>query len=98
MHLLFWLTACALVYSYFLYPLFLKLSRARPLPPPRLPDELPAVTLIIAAHNEERRIEAKLANSLAIDYPADRLEIIVASDCASDGTDDIVRNYAPDRI
>jgi cellulose synthase/poly-beta-1,6-N-acetylglucosamine synthase-like glycosyltransferase len=98
MHLLFWLVALALVYSYFLYPIVLKLARPRPLAAPQLPSELPSVTLIIAAHNEERRIEAKLANTLAIDYPAERLDIIVASDCSSDGTDAIVRDYAPERI
>lgn len=98
MQFLFWLTALALIYSYFLYPLILKLSATRPLSQPAPPQPLPRVTLIIAAHNEERRIEAKLANSLAIDYPADRLEIIVASDCSSDGTDTMVANYAPERI
>lgn len=94
MHLLFWLTAFALVYSYFLYPILLKLSRSRPLAPPQAPADLPPVTLIIAAHNEERRIEAKLANALAIDYPRELLEIIVASDCSSDGTDAIVSGYS----
>ncbi|HMX28902.1 MAG TPA: glycosyltransferase family 2 protein [Blastocatellia bacterium] len=54
----------------------------------------PRVSFIIAAHNEERDIAAKLDNTLALDYPADRLEIIVASDCSSDGTEEIVRGYA----
>src|SRR5262245_12278978 len=54
----------------------------------------PRVSIIIAAYNEERDIEAKLKNTLAFDYPRDRMEIIVASDCSSDQTDDIVRGFA----
>lgn len=53
----------------------------------------PSVTFIITAYNEERRIEEKIKNSLAQDYPQERLEIIVASDCSSDKTDEIVRTY-----
>jgi glycosyltransferase involved in cell wall biosynthesis len=53
-----------------------------------------AVTLIITAYNEVARIAAKLENTLAQNY-AGPLEIIVASDCSNDGTDDIVRAFAP---
>jgi cellulose synthase/poly-beta-1,6-N-acetylglucosamine synthase-like glycosyltransferase len=53
----------------------------------------PRVSLIIAAHNEERDIAVKLRNALSLDYPTDRLEIIVASDCSTDHTDDIVRSF-----
>ena len=54
----------------------------------------PTVSVIIAAFNEERDIARKLENTLALDYPKDRLEIIVASDCSSDATNDIVRSYS----
>jgi len=54
----------------------------------------PCVSFIITAYNEERRIAAKLANSLQLDYPRESLEIVVASDCSADGTDDIVRAQA----
>jgi cellulose synthase/poly-beta-1,6-N-acetylglucosamine synthase-like glycosyltransferase len=57
-------------------------------------DELPTVALVIAAHNEEDVIEAKLENALLIDYPRDRLRIIVASDASSDRTDELVRTFA----
>jgi cellulose synthase/poly-beta-1,6-N-acetylglucosamine synthase-like glycosyltransferase len=85
------------VYSYFVYPLVLAAFRATglvprrrpPGPPPRDGGPLPKVTLIIAAYNEEERLKAKLDNSLALDYPADRLEILVASDASTDGTDAI---------
>jgi len=52
----------------------------------------PSVSLIISAYNEERVIEDKLLNSLELDYPKDKLEIIVASE-SIDGTHNIVRNY-----
>jgi len=54
----------------------------------------PRVSVIITAYNEERDIAAKLENTLALDYPKDLLEIIVASDCSSDRTDEIVRGFA----
>ncbi len=57
-------------------------------------DITPGVSLIIAAHNEEGVIAGKLENSLALEYPSDRLQIIVASDRSTDGTDEIVRGFA----
>ncbi|MBO0724749.1 MAG: glycosyltransferase family 2 protein [Blastocatellia bacterium] len=62
--------------------------------PVRREEITPQVSVIIAAYNEERDIEAKLKNTLALDYPRDRMEIIVASDCSTDQTDDIVRGFA----
>jgi cellulose synthase/poly-beta-1,6-N-acetylglucosamine synthase-like glycosyltransferase len=53
------------------------------------------VSVIITAYNEERDLAAKLENTLALDYPSELLEIIVASDCSSDRTDDIVKAFAP---
>ncbi len=93
---LFYILAVFCIYSYFLYPLILKL-----IPPQRKvgaqtvdDDSLPYLSLIITVHNEERLIGQKLDNSLQIDYPADRLEIIVASDCSTDNTEEIVASYA----
>jgi cellulose synthase/poly-beta-1,6-N-acetylglucosamine synthase-like glycosyltransferase len=59
----------------------------------QLRDSEPTVTLIIAAHNEEACIASKIENTLALDYPRGRLEIIVASDGSTDRTADIVRSY-----
>jgi cellulose synthase/poly-beta-1,6-N-acetylglucosamine synthase-like glycosyltransferase len=61
--------------------------------PIRRADITPRVSVIIAAHNEERDIEAKLKNTLALDYPRDKMEIIVASDCSTDRTDEIVWSF-----
>src|SRR5262245_41117004 len=55
----------------------------------------PTVSIIICAYNEAADIRRKLDETLALDYPADRLEVIVASDGSTDGTDDIVREFAP---
>ena len=49
----------------------------------------------MAAHNERSVIKQKIENTLALDYPSDRLEIIVVSDCSTDGTNEIVESYAP---
>ncbi len=53
----------------------------------------PSVSFIITAYNEEKRIREKIENTLAQGYPKDRLEIIVASDCSNDRTDEIVKSY-----
>jgi glycosyltransferase involved in cell wall biosynthesis len=57
-------------------------------------DVTPSVTMVIAARNEAAGIGAKLANLLSLDYPADRLDVVVASDGSDDGTDAIVGAYA----
>ena len=91
----FWLGAAALLYTYLGYPLLLiVLSRLRPRPVRRAAFE-PRVTVVIAAYNEERDLAAKLENTLALDYPADKLEILVTSDGSTDRTDEIARAFAP---
>lgn len=56
-------------------------------------DILPKVSLIISAYNEEDIIEQKIKNSLELDYPKDKLEIIVANDGSKDKTSEIVKKY-----
>ena len=93
METLFWIGLAGALYSYFLYPLLLlELPTRNPSQAPG--EDLPMLTLIVTAHNEAGRIRDKLENCLALDYPADRFEILVASDASSDGTDDIVREFA----
>ncbi|HXJ06028.1 MAG TPA: glycosyltransferase family 2 protein [Candidatus Acidoferrum sp.] len=92
----FWTSAAFLLYDYGGYPILLALltrfsSRRESLATSL---ELPAVTLLISAYNESLVMEEKLKNSLAIDYPRDRLEVMVVSDCSDDGTDDLVRSHA----
>jgi cellulose synthase/poly-beta-1,6-N-acetylglucosamine synthase-like glycosyltransferase len=88
------LSAAALFYTYAGYPLLLAVVSA--LRPKRVRREKcePTVTIIITAYNEERALAAKLENTLALDYPPHLTEIIVASDCSNDCTDEIVRQYS----
>ncbi len=53
----------------------------------------PAVTFVIPAHNEERVIRKKIENTLALDYPPEKLKVVVVSDASTDATDSIVREY-----
>ena len=93
--LTFWLGAAALLYAYVGYPvLVFVVSRLRPRPV-RKAELTPTVSVIITAYNEERDLAAKLENTLALDYDKDKLEIIVASDCSNDRTDEIARSFAP---
>jgi cellulose synthase/poly-beta-1,6-N-acetylglucosamine synthase-like glycosyltransferase len=56
-------------------------------------EQLPTITLIVSAHNEEMIIREKIENCLNLDYPRDRLKIVISSDGSVDGTNDIVREY-----
>ena len=88
----FWLSLAALVWTHALYPAVAALL-ARAQPRRRLTGEaLPFVSLIVAAYNEEGVIERKLDNLLALDYPREKLELVVASDASTDRTDEIVRS------
>src|SRR6185312_7751255 len=58
----------------------------------------PSVSVLIAAHNEEKDIGWKLAETLAWDYPPEQLEILVVSDASEDATDTIVGQYTGERV
>jgi len=97
----FWLSAGLLAYAQAGYPLLLAaLARlARRSAAARSRDEKrPAVSLIVAAYDEEAVIAAKVANALALDYPRDRLEIVVACDGCSDGTAGAARRAGADLV
>jgi cellulose synthase/poly-beta-1,6-N-acetylglucosamine synthase-like glycosyltransferase len=85
LELVFWVAAGLLVYTHVGYPLLLRLLAPRERPAPA-PGELPSVSLIVAAHDEEQVIERRVRNAFAIDYPRDRFELIVSSDGSSDAT------------
>lgn len=92
----FWISLLGVVYSYFLYPvILLLLSKAKPTKPTSksADSELPFLSLVITAYNEERNITAKLDDTLKVRYPG-QLEIIVASDGSTDNTDKLVNTYA----
>lgn len=86
---IFWGSAALLVHTHVTYPLALAaLERVRGRREGALPTLgwIPTVSLVIAAHDEEDVIAAKLANALALDYPRERVELIVASDGSTDRT------------
>jgi len=93
LEILFWTGGFIAVYSYLLYPVLLRFLQRRPAPAMSRPDPAPLVTVIITARNEQKRITEKLHNTLALDYPAELLEILVASDASTDTTDDIVNGF-----
>ena len=93
LQVLFCLSVGFVGYAYVGYPLvLLALAALRSHPVSKGPIR-PRVTFIITAYNEERRIAAKLENALLQDYPPAQLEILVASDCSNDRTDEIVGNF-----
>ncbi len=82
-------------YAYLAYPALLKLlNRGRHTLPAEDPAEWPAISIVVPAYNEAAAIRRTLDSLLALDYPADRRQILVVSDCSTDGTDDIVAGYA----
>jgi len=103
---IFWIASLLLLHTYFFYPvILLLLERARrwaesvgfdnPLPNE---SALPSVTLVVSAYNEAGCIEEKIRNSLSIDYPADKLQILIGSDGSTDGTDEVIRRFEGERV
>ena len=94
----FWGCAALIVYAYIVYPVLLvtlgALRRA-PAAPRELNDaDLPSVSVLVVAHNEESVIRERIDNLLALDYPKDKLELVIASDSSRDRTVDIVNEYS----
>jgi cellulose synthase/poly-beta-1,6-N-acetylglucosamine synthase-like glycosyltransferase len=92
---LFWGSLGALAWTHVGYPLAAgALARVRRRPVAADPGREPTVSVIVAAYNEEAVIGRRLENLLALDYPADRLEIVVASDASTDRTNELVEAVA----
>lgn len=110
--LIFWVSVGCIVYTYVGYPLLLfVLSALRQLRADwrfvssgesrRSTDgaaEVPSVAVLVAAHNEERHIAARVRNLLASDYPPDRLRIYIGSDGSTDGTEREVQALRGERV
>ena len=96
--IVFWFCLAVCVYIYFGYPALLwVVSKFRSRPVAEA-DITPFVTFIIPAYNEQRNIAAKIENTLGLDYPADKLEVLVVSNGSVDRTDEIVRGYTDPRV
>jgi cellulose synthase/poly-beta-1,6-N-acetylglucosamine synthase-like glycosyltransferase len=94
----FWVAAILLFYVYVGYPLILSLiglfvrrSRAEA-------GYTPRISVLIAAYNEEEAIERKIQQTLALEYPKEKLELLVLSDCSTDRTDEIVTAFPDSRV
>ena len=93
MTILFWSSFGTLLYIYFGYPATVTLLARIFGKDPRQGEVTPAVSLVVPSFNEKAHIAQKLENSLALDYPRHLLEIMVANDGSTDGTDGIVRRF-----
>jgi cellulose synthase/poly-beta-1,6-N-acetylglucosamine synthase-like glycosyltransferase len=97
LELVFWVAAALLVYTHVGYPLLLwLLARTERVPPPL--DALPSVSLVIAAHDEQKVIEQRVRNAFELDYPRDRFELIVSSDGSGDATVERARAAGADVV
>jgi len=94
----FWVSLALGIYVYFIYPIILAILAAIFGRKIRIDEsaDLPHVALLIACYNEESEIERKLENSGQLDYPSDRLLVVVLNDGSKDATADIARKYAAD--
>lgn len=98
LEIFFWASLSALLWTHLLYPLAASLlARVRTRRVDARPIE-PSVTVVVAAHNEEPVIARRLENLLALDYPADRLELVVTSDASTDRTEEIAAGFPGVRV
>jgi len=94
MKIVFWFSVCLVLYAYVGYPsalLFLRLFIHRPI---RKDRSEPSVTLVVPAYNEGRVIAAKIRNALSLDYPVNRLEVLIASDGSRDDTVEVAKRLS----
>ena len=98
MKLTFWISLFLIFYTYLGYGIVLffmikikRIFKGKPVLPSN--DNLPSLTIIVAAYNEQDFIEQKIQNTLSLEYPADKIEYIFVTDGSSDNTPDIVRKY-----
>ena len=98
METLFWFSLSLILYTYAGYPLLLMLKSALFNKKVRKGFTEPRVSIVLSAFNEEKTIEEKLRNLVELDYPSEKLEILVGSDGASDKTDEIISKFDSSRI
>jgi poly-beta-1,6-N-acetyl-D-glucosamine synthase len=91
--IVFWLGVAAIVYVYLGYPVLIALLARLRKPLSFSPNYYPTVTLIFAANNEQKVIAQKLENTIALDYPREKLQILVVNDGSVDQTADIVASF-----
>lgn len=92
--LLFWVSTGFVLYVYIGYPILLWGLQLFFRSSAHKQAVEPSVSLLVAAYNEAKVVGEKMRNSLALDYPADKLEVVIASDGSKDATAEIVRSFA----
>jgi cellulose synthase/poly-beta-1,6-N-acetylglucosamine synthase-like glycosyltransferase len=92
--LIFWFSLFFVFYTYFGYPILIGILAMLNQGPKWPTDHTPSVTMLIAAYNEEKVLRAKLENTLALDYPEGKLQVIVAADGSTDQTVEITNSFA----
>src|SRR5262245_10039011 len=90
---IFWTALACITYVYLGYPVLLLLWRRLMARPVRKRYFQPAVSLVVVMHNERRNVHPKMQNCLDLDYPSDKLQLIVSLDAPTDGTDSLVSDY-----
>ncbi len=96
--ILFWLSVGVIVFTYLGYPVLLAAYswlRRRPI---RKDACSPSISVVLAVHNGERYLERKLAGLLELDYPSDRVEIVLVSDGSTDRTVEIAQKFSNPRL
>ncbi len=98
MEMTFWIFGALSFYSYLVFPLSLPLLAGLARRPWNKRDIEPTVSMVISVYNEERIVAQKIENALALNYPAEKLEILVVSDGSTDETENIVRGFSDARV
>jgi cellulose synthase/poly-beta-1,6-N-acetylglucosamine synthase-like glycosyltransferase len=96
LEIVFWVALSGLLWTHLGYPLAAALAARVRRRPVRQGEATPSVSIVVAAHDEEDVIERRVRNLLELDYPADLLEVVVASDASTDRTDELVEALARD--
>lgn len=95
-HILFWISFLLVIHSYIIYPLIVLVwASAKESVPPGTTSELPSISLLMSVYNEEKVIAGKLRNLAGIEYPREKIEILIGSDCSADNTLQFIESLAP---
>jgi cellulose synthase/poly-beta-1,6-N-acetylglucosamine synthase-like glycosyltransferase len=89
--IIFWISISLIIYTSFIYYFILKLLKSKKYI--KNNKYLPSISLIICAHNEEKYIYSKLENTQSLDYPTDKLQVILADDGSNDRTIKIAKSF-----
>ena len=98
MEMTFWIFVGLSVYSYLLFPLSLSVLATMFRRPWKRQDIKPIVSVVVSVFNEEKVVAQKIQNTLDLDYPAEKLEILIISDGSTDSTVDVVRGFHDRRV